>query len=201
MVRFPHARLKQINLGLFLLIILLDAYVIGAPLLPAVLARPQPASSPKAATYSRKLQTTTPAAGTTQPAQVNQLIIPTLQLDQPIYEGTDTYAELAKGIWRWPGSSTPDQGSNTVLLGHRFTYTNPRGVFYFLNLLKAGDEIGVVWRNVTYTYVVYQTEVVTPSHTEILDPTTQPTLTMYTCTPTWWPVNRLVVQAHLERHS
>jgi len=138
------------------------------------------------------------ASATPQP---NQLIIPAMQLDQPIYEGTDTYAELDKGVWHWPGSSTPDKGSNTVLLGHRFTYTTPRGVFYFLDVVKVGDEISIVWNNTLYPYRVYQTEVVTPDHVEILDPTTEPTLTMYTCTPTWWPVNRLVVRAHLEKQG
>ena len=194
-LRWPS--LKRVNLVLFVAIILLDGYIAAAPLLPTVVARPNTLTSTQANNFvaSRSMPK---ASATPQP---NQLIIPAMQLDQPIYEGTDTYAELDKGVWHWPGSSTPDKGSNTVLLGHRFTYTTPRGVFYFLDVVKVGDEISIVWNNTLYTYRVYQTEVVTPDHVEILDPTTEPTLTMYTCTPTWWPVNRLVVRAHLEKQG
>lgn len=187
--------LKRVNTDLFLFIILVDAYVILLPFLPGIVARPTSANSPQATSYSHQLHSTQ----TPKQYQANQLIIPGMQLDQPIHEGHDTYAELAKGVWHWPDSSTPDKGNNTVLLGHRFTYTNPRGVFYFLNTIKVGDEIGLIWNNTTYLYRVYQVEVVSPSHTEILSPTSQPTLTIYTCTPTWWPVNRLVVQSHLEK--
>jgi sortase A len=119
-------------------------------------------------------------------------------LDQPILEGRDTYAILNKGIWRWPASSTPDKGGNTVLLGHRFTYTNPRGVFYFLNKVKVGDEVGVVWQNTTYRYKVSGVKVVPPTDTSILNATEKPTLTLYTCTPLWWPKDRLVITAQLE---
>jgi len=187
--------LKRVNTGLFLTIILVDAYIVLFPFLPGIFARPASATSSQTTNYSHQLHPTQAP----KQSQANQVIIPSMQLDQPIHEGRDTYTELAKGVWHWPDSSTPDKGSNTVLLGHRFTYTNPRGVFYFLDTVKVGDEIGLVWNNTTYLYRVYQVEVVSPSHTEILSPTAQPTLTIYTCTPTWWPVNRLVVLSHPEK--
>lgn len=196
----PSIKLKHINTALFAVIILLDGYIVAAPFLPELIARPAaPVVSASASTH----HTTTAVvpAPTPKTPQPNQLIIPAMQLDQPIYEGTNTYAELDKGVWRWPASSTPDKGSNTVLLGHRFTYTNPRGVFYFLNLVKVGDPMSVIWNNTTYSYHVSQIEVVTPDHTEIVNPTSEPTLTVYTCTPTWWPEDRLVVIAHLDKAS
>ena len=119
-------------------------------------------------------------------------------LSAPILEGTSTYGVLAKGIWRWPYGSAPGKGGNTVLIGHRFTYTNPRGVFYFLNKVQVGDEIGITWYNTSYIYRVIKTEVVSPSDVSILKPTTQPTLTLYTCTPLWRPASRLVVIAQQE---
>ena len=128
----------------------------------------------------------------------NQLIIPAITLDQPVYDGTNMYATLAKGIWRYPLGSTPDKGGNTVLLGHRFTYTNPRGVFYFLNKVQNGDELGVIWNDTTYRYRVTETLIVPPSQTSILAQTAAPTLTVYTCTPLWWPHDRLVIIAHPE---
>ncbi len=195
-----HVRpsLRGINHVLFICIIVIDAYIILIPFLPGVTSRPAAAQSTKAAPYVRQLQAPHTTATANQP---NQLIIPGMQLDQQIYEGTDTYAELAKGVWHWPGSSSPDKGSNTVLLGHRFTYTNPRGVFYFLNTVKVGDEIGIIWNNATYTYVVDTIKVVPPTQTDILAPADKPTLTIYTCTPTWWPKDRLVIVSHLEKTS
>ena len=68
-------------------------------------------------------------------------------LDQPILEGRDTYAVLNHGILRWPASSTPDKGGNTVLIGHRFTYSHPQGVFYYLDKVKVGDKLSVAWGN------------------------------------------------------
>lgn len=194
-LRLP-IKLRHVNTVLLLAILILDGYIIAAPFLPGLVDHPHALATPVSLTPQPTSPKVTPTV-----QQPNAVMIPAMQLNQPIYEGTDIYAELDKGVLRWPTSSTPDKGSNTVILGHRFTYTNPRGVFYFLNLVKVGDEIGVVWNNVTYTYRVDQTEVVSPSHTEILNPTTQPTLTLYTCTPTWWPVDRLVVIAHLEKQG
>ncbi len=186
--------LKSINTGLFILILIVNAYVVATPFLPAVLARPGRLDTTRNLQYSQKILQPLPA----KQVQPNQLIIPSLQLDQPIYEGTDIYTELDKGVLRWPGSSMPESGSNTVLLGHRFTYTNPRGVFYFLDVVKPNDTIGMIWNNRTYTYVVDTVKVVPPSDVSILRPSATPILTIYTCTPTWWPKDRLVVTAHLE---
>lgn len=124
-------------------------------------------------------------------------------LQTRIYEGpvSQTYKILDKGIWRWPLGSTPDKGGNTILIGHRFTYTNPRGIFYNLDKLKVGQEIGVIWNNKKYLYKVTDTKVVPPSATNILNQTSDSRLTLYTCTPTWNPKDRLVVTAILEEPS
>jgi sortase A len=121
-------------------------------------------------------------------------------LDQQILEGpiSQTYNILDKGVWRWPKGSTPDKGGNTVLIGHRFTYTNPRGVFYFLNKVNLGDTLGIFWNNHLYTYKVSSVDVVPPTDTTIEDPTTQAQVTIFTCTPLFLPKDRLVVVAQLE---
>lgn len=195
MVKLPAISLRRVNHVLFGLTLLIDCYIIAAPFLPGIVGAPVSASP---ATVTRLTQK---VAARPQQSQPNQLIIPGIQLDQTIHEGQDTYGELAKGVWRWPGGSTPDQGSNTVLLGHRFTYTDPEGVFYFLDKIKVGDSLGLIWNNESYSYKVVNVSVVTPDHVEILKPTMQPTLTVYTCTPTWWPKDRLVITARLESHT
>ncbi len=141
----------------------------------------------------------TPAA-TPKP---NQVIVPSMLLDQPIYEGpvSQQYKVLNKGIWRFSSSSTPDKGGNTVLIGHRFTYTNPRGVFYFLNKVKVGDSIGIIWQNKQYSYKVVSISEVPPTNTAIEANSKQAKLTLFTCTPLWLPKDRLVVVANLEVSS
>jgi LPXTG-site transpeptidase (sortase) family protein len=195
---------RRVNNALLGLIIAINAYIIVAPVLPQV-------------SYwwnthhgSRREQLTqaihTPAkfhkstGGTSQP---NHLIIPAMLLDQPTLEGPEDkwFSVLRAGIWRWPGSSTPDKGGNTVFLAHRFSYTGPHGAFYYLNKLRPGDEIGVVWSGKTYTYTVVSSTEVPPTETSIQTNTQDARLTLFTCTPLWHPVNRLVVVAKLEKSS
>lgn len=121
------------------------------------------------------------------------LVIPKIALDTPIFEGP-TVATANKGVWHRPKSAKPGN-SNTVLAGHRFTYTQPKGIFYNLDKLATGDRIALFWNGMTYTYTVHNTKVVPPSDTDIEQPTATETLTLYTCTPLWSAKNRLVVTA------
>lgn len=180
------------------LIISVNLYIIAVPFLPQVIFRIEQGGQRQQAledSLKPPKRSTTPAV---QPNQPNHVIIPTMLLDKPIVEGKNMYRALDQGVWRWPDGSTPDKGGNTVLVGHRFTYTQPKGVFYFLDKVRVGDSVGIVWDNKTYVYRVTSAKVVPPTQTSILDPTEQPTLTMYTCTPLWVPKDRLVITASLE---
>lgn len=115
-----------------------------------------------------------------------------MKLQQPIHEGDK--AALNKGVWHTPLSSAPDKGGNVVLTGHRFTYGGP-AVFYHLDKVKQGDEIVLYWHKQKYRYQVEQVLVVPPSAAEVIAPTGQPRLTIYTCTPLVTAKNRLVIQA------
>lgn len=130
------------------------------------------------------------------PAQ-NRLVVPSMMLDEPINDSKDQ-ATLHKGLWRLPYTSSPDKQSNTVIVGHRFTYTNPRGLFYHLDKVRVGDEIGVFWQGKKYLYKVNQTKTVPPTAVNVEAPTDLPQLTLYTCAPLWWPKDRLVITAALE---
>ena len=192
---------SRLNSILLMLIIVINAYIVITPFTPQMWFWWQSHHSSRAAQLSQAIQhPKKSAANKPAPSPSNAVIVPAMLLDQPIFEGSNknAYSVLNKGIWRWPSSSTPDKGGNTVLIGHRFTYTTPRGVFYFLDKLRVGDSIGVTWDNQHYIYRVVNIAVVPPTQTSILDQTTEPTLTLYTCTPLWWPKDRLVVTAHLE---
>ena len=187
-------RLRHINTALFAVIIVINGYVIAAPLIPQVTYWWQTHHTHRQAQLTQLVAH--PAVQPSQPRS-NGLVIPAMLLNQPTIEGpeSDWFNLLKQGIWHWPASSTPDKGGNTVFLAHRFSYTGPHGAFYYLNKLKAGDKIAVIWNNKTYTYSVVSSTEVPPTDTAIEDNTPDARITLFTCTPLWHPVNRLVVVA------
>ncbi len=203
-------RLRTINNCLLVLLIAINVYIILIPLLPSILyansINVQKQQELEQVIRQGK-ETNSQATGsgessigslTLNKEKDNSLIIPAIGLNELINEGQNSTVALNKGVWRWPGGSTPGNGGNTVLAGHRFTYSNPKGVFYFLNKIKVNDMIGLTWDDHTYSYRVKEVKVVSANQTEILKPTELPTLTLYTCTPLWNPKDRLVVVAGLE---
>jgi LPXTG-site transpeptidase (sortase) family protein len=193
------SRIAKANNALLLAIIIVNGYIVAAPLLPALLFHLQNYDQ-KYKQLSLAIQPKSSPRTTRKKPQPNHLIIPNMLLDQPIYDGpvSQEYKILNEGIWRYSNGSSPDRGSNTVLIGHRFTYTDPRGVFYYLNRLGLGDSIGLWWNNKEYVYNVSAIHEV-PSHdVAIENPSTKPELTLFTCTPLWLPRDRLVVTAGLE---
>jgi sortase A len=194
--------LRKTNNLLLVLIILINGYVIVGPLVPDLIFHYQSHKGKQQALQNLikpvPKNASSPVAVT--PSRPNQVIIPSMLLDQPIYDGPESqqYKILDKGIWRFSWGSAPDKGGNTVLIGHRFTYTIPRGVFYFLNKVQLGDEIAVIWNNQQYNYKVASINEVPPTDTTIEGRSTQPELTLFTCTPLWLPKDRLVVVADLE---
>lgn len=202
-----RVKLQTVNNLLLVAILLVSGYVIVMPMLPEMQYRfgnhTQRQKQLQQQIIARPVTQHKPDGGEAAEATptANTLTIPSMLLDAPINEGPvrDMYKVLNKGIWRWPLGSTPDKGGNTVLLGHRFTYTNPRGVLYFLNKVAVGDSIGISWNAHKYVYKVTQVRVVPPSDTSVVAPTDKPTLTVYTCTPLWKPLDRLVVAAELEQ--
>lgn len=138
-----------------------------------------------------------PDAGATASLS-NELIIPSINVNEEIVEAS-SIGPVHEKVWHRPGTSTPDQGSNTVLVAHRYATIggNRSSTFYNLPDLKEGDSISVVWDGKLYTYEVYETAVVEPTAIEIEAPTTDAILTLYTCTPLWTAAQRFVVKARL----
>lgn len=197
----PRLSYRRANTILLWLIIVICLYVIAAPFAPMAAFWWRSRDGQLQAQLQQKVASVRPPDHSQPPAkpQPNQLIIPAMLLDEKIHEGpvSQTYAILRHGVWRWPNGSTPDKGGNTTFIGHRFTYTDPRGVFYYLNKVKIGQTIGVIWQNVHYRYRVSNIKVVPPTDTAIQAPTKDARLTIFTCTPLWLPKDRLVVTAKL----
>jgi sortase A len=179
-----HTPLRRFNDILSVLVILAGLYIVVAPFLPQVERAINPPVPSKGVHATTKLV----------PSQ-NLLQIPRLGMVQLINTGHST-AELSKGVWLIPATSTPDHQSNTVMAGHRFTYAGP-AVFYFLDKIQINDKIYVDWQRKEYTYKVAHIDVVPPSQTSVQLATPTPTLTLYTCTPLLTAKNRLVITSQL----
>lgn len=187
-------KLSRINTFLVVAIIVINLYTILTPMVPAIMFWFDKNVAAKSDALSTKLHAPTSSSVDTPYAKENRLVVPSMLLDVPILEGRDM-SVLKDGIWRRPNTSTPDKGGNTVIVGHRFTYTNPRGTFYELHRPKPGDEIGVFWNGKRYLYKVTETKVVPATEISVEGPSDKPRLTLYTCTPLWLPKDRLVVVA------
>ena len=190
-IHWPEDRwLRWVNNLLLTVIILINGYVLVAPLLPRV-------------DYEVKQHITKPVKVDPQKpdtiAQIdrsrNHLILPTLQLDEPVYDG-QSIKTVNKGIWRRPNTSTPDKGGNTVLVGHRFTYHNA-AVFYNLDKLSPNDDVYLAYGQKVYHYRVVQMAIVPPNDLQVEAPSIDDRLTIYTCTPLWTSKQRLVYTANL----
>lgn len=127
----------------------------------------------------------------------NKLRIDRIGVNAVIHEGGEE--QLAFGIWHLPRTSTPDQGGNTVLSGHRWAFEREDGrSLYDLDELQIGDAIEVTWEGELYRYRMVADQVVSPDQVEILTPTDDARLTLFTCTPLFSTANRLVITATLD---
>lgn len=140
----------------------------------------------------------TSVATTDQPptgAPIGFLSIPRIGMNgDAIVQGVGD-DQLRQGPGHYPGTPLPGQAGNAAIAGHRTTYAAP---FYNLDQLQAGDAIIVQTLQGTFHYAVAQTLLVAPTDSTVLDPTTQPELTLTTCNPRYSATQRLVVVALLQ---
>ncbi len=182
--------LRVLNNILTVIVVMLAVYIISAPLLPQVswyLTQESPAK--RWLSNTAHIQEKSDGAITD-----NRLFIPELGLEEVIHEGG--LGQLKNGVLRLKNTSTPDAGSNTVLVGHRFMYSE-KGVFYHLDKVKLDDQITIHWNSDKYNYQVSDISVVKPDALSVEAATDDDILTIYTCTPLWTSKERLVVRARL----
>ncbi|MDB5164548.1 MAG: putative sortase family protein [Candidatus Saccharibacteria bacterium] len=187
--------LSRINTGLVILIIAINGYLLVTPFYPRLHLWWETHVNHQQQQLENVVKTHQSPTKSSPPVPAGEwLVIPKLALHTPIFEGQNIYT-ANKGVWHRPQSSNPETDSNTVLVGHRFTYTNPTGIFYSLDKLTTGDQIALWWNGKQYTYTVSQTRIVPPTELSVEAPSTDARLTLYTCTPLWSAKNRLVVTA------
>lgn len=191
-----HVKLARVNTALLVAILLINGYIIVLPVLPNLLFWVQHRDPQQVQKMEAQIRSDPNPLAENRP-QDNRLVAPTMLFDQPINDGP-TITTLRKGLWRRPNTSTPDKGGNTVLVGHRLTYSNPRGTLYNLDKIHVGDDLAIWWQGKRYRYSVTETKVVAPTEISVEAATKDARLTIYTCTPLWLPKDRLVVIAKLE---
>ncbi len=191
--KFPGKQLLTASIAAYFILLTI-------PIIPPFVARyatyqnkvalPQKQEQPptQEATTLANLAPPTPVDGP------NRLRVGSISLEGEIHDG-ESEKTLSKGIWRRPHTSTPDKGSNTVLAAHRFRYTTGNNTFFNLDKVAVGERIEIVWDGFLYSYTVTESKVVESKQIDIEAPTTQDTLTLYTCTPLWSSEKRLVVVA------
>ncbi len=108
---------------------------------------------------------------------VGRLEAPSLDLDRIILAGSEG-AALAFAPGHVDGTSTPGEGGNVVITGHRDT------VFSFLGDLGIGSVLVLEGSDRRPRhYVIESTMVVHEEDTSVLLPTEHPSLTLITCYP------------------
>jgi sortase A len=93
-----------------------------------------------------------------------------------VLDGDDDHT-LDRAVGRVPGTARPGQRGNLAIAGHR------DGYFRGLRHLEKGDAISLTTLDGVARYVVDKIEVVKPGRTDVLAPTSEPTLTLITCYP------------------
>jgi sortase A len=128
------------------------------------------------------------------PEQANRIQIPAIGIDAPIVQG-DGWEQLKKGVGQHIGSSNPGQKGNIVLSAHNDIFGE---IFRDLDRLRSGDEITIYTNQRAYTYVVSSSQVVEPTQVEIMEGTSQPTVTLISCYPYLVDDQRIAIPGRLQ---
>lgn len=187
-------KLRTFNNGLTVMVGMLGLYIMLAPFLPQIAYMLRDKSPAASIPYAGSLAQDAGVPKNVPPPRENRLVIPSIQLNEPIVESNSISAISNGGTWRRPHSSDPAHGGNTVVVGHRY-YGSNISTFYHLDKVLPGQKLAVYWNGEEHLYQVEETKVVETTAVEIEQQTPDERLTLYTCTPIWTAKQRLVVIA------
>jgi sortase A len=129
------------------------------------------------------------------PQQAIQIDIPVIAVHNwPIVQG-DGWEQLKKGVGQHIGSVNPGQNGNVVLAGHDDVFGE---VFRDLDKLQPGDQVILYTMQQQYIYLVTETRIVEPGQVEVMNATSEPTVTLISCYPYMVDKKRIVVFAKLQ---
>lgn len=176
---FALLRKKRVSIPLITTVAIIVILLLASPFLPQVQSNAQhftgkhPAIAKLVPPSFRPPNLDIPRSG-------NWLIIPKAAIKIPIVEG-DSINVLIKRVGVW--HQTGDINHNYVIAGHKLQYfRSVNESLYHLNVLRPGDgNIIVVLDGIAHYYRVNTASIVKPTDIAILNPTTSPRLTIYTC--------------------
>lgn len=134
----------------------------------------------------------------------NIVIIPKIKVNAPIIlepsiQEQAIQKSLQHGVIHYAGTALPGERSNMALFGHSSNdWWEPgdyKFVFALLDKLTPGDQVQVNYDQKKYVYQVTGSRIVEPTEISVLQPTSEPQLTLITCTPPGTSWKRLVVVA------
>lgn len=126
---------------------------------------------------------------TQSPQHAVRIQINAIDVDAPIVQG-DGWEQLKKGVGQHIGSPNPGDGGNLILSAHNDIYGE---LFRDLDQLEPGDVIKVFTNQITYEYIVVQTQIVEPTFVEVLNQTSRPIVTLISCYPYGVDNQRIVI--------
>ena len=186
--------LRTFNNYLSVLVIALGLYLVATPFIPQFSFFLRDKSPEVVAPYSGKLASATGSGSSASPPLENRIVIPSIGVNEQIYEGSSIGVINNGGTWRRPNTARPPESDNTVIVGHRFFGDNV-STFYHLDKVEKGQYISVYWEGEEHFYQVTDKKIVDSARVEIENGTNSKQLTIYTCDPIWTATNRLVIIA------
>jgi sortase A len=128
------------------------------------------------------------------PAQAMRIQIPAISVDAPVVQG-DSWEQLKKGVGQHVGSADPGRAGNVVFSAHDDVFGE---IFRDLDRLQPGDQVLLFTAQQQYVYIVTGSQIVEPTQVEVMNPTSDPTVTLISCYPYMVDNKRIVVFAKLQ---
>jgi sortase A len=128
------------------------------------------------------------------PSQAIRIQIPNLGVDAPVVQG-DNWDQLKKGVGQHVGSSDPGRIGNVVLSAHDDVFGE---IFRDLDHLQPGDQLVLFTAQQQYVYIVTGTQIVEPTQVDVMNATSDATVTLISCYPYMVDTKRIVVFAKLQ---
>lgn len=122
-----------------------------------------------------------------------RIIIPAIGVDAPVGEGTD-WESLKYKVGHHPGTANPGQRGNMVLAAHNDVYGE---IFRYLPDVPVGETITVYAGEETFRYRLTERRIIRPEQTEVMLPTTGPTVTLISCYPYLIDTYRIILFGEL----
>ncbi|MGA7795012.1 MAG: class D sortase [Candidatus Acidiferrales bacterium] len=122
---------------------------------------------------------------------IGEIEVPRLGLKAIVVQG-DSEKLLRRAVGHLPETALPGEAGNVALAGHRDSLFRP------LRNVRPGDTITLRTPDREFQYEVEWTAVVPPTAVRVIQPTTEPALTLVTCFPFYYvgaAPDRFIVRA------